>query len=125
MCHRTSSQRCWSAESCRDQLLARLIDRWEFAEVEFAEHGENFSVENGCAGCSANGVVREQRELPIEDVAGAQTADSGGHAVAAHEVEARLRARVFGGVLDGRDRSRGQMQAIEAAATERLEGSPG
>src|SRR5580658_9176555 len=121
MCRRTSSQRCWSAGSCSDQLPVRLIDCRELAEIEFAEDGENLSVKDGCTGGTADGVVREQGELPIEEAAGAQATDSGCHAITAHEVKPWLRTCVFRSVLDGEERCRGQMQAVEAASAERLE----
>jgi hypothetical protein len=34
---------------------------------KFAETGEQFSVEDGCAGSAANSVMREHGELPVED----------------------------------------------------------
>ena len=45
--------------------------------------------------------------------------------MAAHEVEAGLRAGFFGGVLDGEERRGGQVQAIETFAVEGLEVGPG
>ena len=73
-------------------VLGVRVDRGEPAEVELAEDGEDFGVEDGGSGGPADGVVREQGELPVEEGAGAQAADGGGHAVAAHEVEAGLGA---------------------------------
>ncbi len=57
--------------------------------------GEHLGVEQGRSGGAANRVVREQRELPIEQAAGAQAADGGRHAVAAIDVETRLRPIFF------------------------------
>ena len=69
--------------------------------------------------------MREQGELPVEEGAGAEAADGGGHAVAAHEVEAGLGAGVFGRVLDGVERRGGEVQAVETLAVEGLEVGPG
>src|SRR5260370_30846447 len=44
---------------------------------------EKLAVQNSSAGRAANHVVREQREFPIEDVAGAQAPDHGSHAASA------------------------------------------
>src|SRR5580765_625325 len=52
---------------------------------------QQFSVENACAGGTANRVVREHRELPVKHAAGTQTTDGGGHTGTHIYIEARLR----------------------------------
>jgi len=47
------------------------------------------------------------------------------HPLSTHEVEAGLRASVFGGVLDGEDWGGGEVEAIETFAVEGLEFCPG
>src|SRR6202041_2985588 len=59
--------------------------------LKLSQAGEQLCVQDGGAGGSANGVVREHGELPVEYRAGAQAADGDGHAVAAIAVQARLR----------------------------------
>jgi hypothetical protein len=83
--------------------------------LQLAQAGEQFGVEDGGSGGSANGVVREHGELPVEHRAGAQAADGHGHAVAAIAVEARLRAIVLRRPLDGLIGSGGQSLAGERA----------
>ena len=74
---------------------------------------QQFGVQDGGSGGSANGVVREHGELPVEHVAGAQAADGDGHAVAAIAIEARLRAIRLRSPLDGLIGSGGQILAGE------------
>ena len=62
------------------------------AALEEAASGEEFSVEKSGTGSTADQIVREQRELYIEERAFADAADDGGHAVAGIGVAARLGA---------------------------------
>ena len=82
--------------------------------LQLAQAGQQLGVQDGGAGGSANGVVREHGELPVEHVAGAQAADRDGHAVAAIAVEARLRTVRLRGPLDGLIGRGGQVLARPA-----------
>jgi len=62
---------------------------------EEAADGQEFGIEKGGAGGSAQQIVREQRELDVEERAFADAAYGGGHAVAGVDVAARLRAIFF------------------------------
>src|SRR5437667_606211 len=62
------------------------------AAIEEAAGGEEFGVKQGGASSAANQIVREQRELYIEQGAFADAADDGGHAVARVRVATRLGA---------------------------------
>src|SRR5262249_59480330 len=62
---------------------------------EQAAGGEEFGVEQGGTGGTAQQVVREQRELYVEERTFANAAHGGGHAVASVDVAARLRAIFF------------------------------
>src|SRR5271165_755230 len=53
---------------------------------------EEFGVEQGRARSAADGVMREHGELVVQNAAGAQPPDAHRHAVAAVNIEARLRA---------------------------------
>ncbi len=74
--------------------------------VQFAQLHQQLGIQQRRARRAANGVVREHGELPVQQSAGAQAADGGGHARpahaiwirtrSAHAVEARLRP-IFGG----------------------------
>jgi hypothetical protein len=68
--------------------------------------------------------VGEDDELPVEEIALAQATNSGGHAVAAHAVEARLRAVGVGVELDGLVGCHGQALGAELLA-QGLEVGPG
>ena len=88
--------------------------------VEFAEAGEDFGVEDGGPGGSADGVVGEDDELPVEQGAGTEAAYGGGHSVAAHAVEAGLGAVDGVVVLDGLVGGGGEVLALEG-----VEAGPG
>ena len=68
---------------------------------QLAQTSQQFGIQDGCAGCAANRVVREHSELPVEHLAGTQATHGDGHAVAAIAIQARLRAVVLRGPLDG------------------------
>ena len=91
-------------------MRAALGDRFQLTQA-----GEQLGVQDGGSGGSANGVVREHGELPVEHAAGAQAADGDGHAVAAIAIEARLRAVGLRGPLDGLLGSGGQIAGRQAA----------
>src|SRR5580658_9452514 len=77
--------------------------------LKLAQAGEQLCIQNGGAGGSANGVVREHGELPVEHRAGAQAAHGNGHAVAAVAVEARLGTVGLRSPFDGLIGSCGQL----------------
>src|SRR4051812_27031266 len=58
--------------------------------AEISLHGEQLGVEQGSARGAADGIVREQRELPVEQRTGPQPADGRRHAGAAFHIEPRL-----------------------------------
>ena len=76
---------------------------------KLALRSQELAIQHRRTRATANGVVREDDELPIQQRAGAQTAHGSGHPVAAHAVQPRLRA-VFGSAelyrLQGRGRQR-------------------
>src|SRR6185437_14536419 len=107
--------RMCASRSCRHRALFKSGPDWrEAAEIELAQHGENLGVENRCTGRAAHRVVREKRELPVEDRARTQASNGGRHAVAAMEIKLRLRARVALDVGNRMQRSRRQVQALMA-----------
>src|SRR6202007_227141 len=59
---------------------------------QLAQTRQQLCIQNGRAGRSANGVVREQGELPVEHIAGTQAAHRNSHAVAAIAIQAGLRS---------------------------------
>src|SRR5258708_19342287 len=65
------------------------------AAVEEAAGGEEFGVEKGGAGGTANEVVGEQGEFYVEERAFTNAADDGGHAVASGDVATGLGAIFF------------------------------
>src|SRR5450759_3132967 len=73
---------------------------WIFPSPEIPLRLEKFRIEQRSAGGAANCVVREDGELPVEDVAGTQAADRRGHACAEVNVEARLRTVRCGHIHD-------------------------
>src|SRR3954469_1786068 len=80
--------------------LMTIIARSQGA-AEISLHGEQLGVEQGSARGAADGVVREQRELPVEQGTGPQPADRGRHAGAALHIEPRLRTVGSSVVEDG------------------------
>src|SRR5579884_680372 len=62
------------------------------ASIEIAPGLQKFGVQQGGPGRTANGVVRQHGEFPVEHGARTQAADRCRHPVAAIHVEARLRA---------------------------------
>src|SRR5215831_5875290 len=64
---------------------------WRAAMAEQAAHGQEFGVQEGGAGCAAHQIVRQQRELHIQQRAFTNAADDGGHAPAEVGVAAGLR----------------------------------
>src|SRR5579862_3233168 len=49
--------------------------------LQVSPHFEQFSVEHGGPGSTADGIVREHGELPVENAARTQTSDGRSHAV--------------------------------------------
>ncbi len=84
------------------------------AAVEEAAGGEEFGVEKGGAGGTANEVVGEQGEFYVEERAFTNAADDGGHAVASGDVATGLGAIFFveddNGIFQGGG-ERGQLGA--------------
>ena len=78
---------------------------------EKTARGEQLRVEKSAAGGSTHEIVREQRELHVEERAFAHTADDGGHALAGMQVAARLRA--IGFVEDHNRMAHGRRQGRE------------
>src|SRR5256885_13542157 len=82
------------------------------AVMEEAANGEEFGVEDGGTGGSADEIVREQRELDVEERTFADAAYDGRHAVTGAGVVARLRAIFLvhddGRISDG-GRERGEL----------------
>src|SRR5260370_5768285 len=77
---------------------------------------QKLAIQNGCAGCAADGVVGKDGKLPAEDTARTQPSNDGGHALAAIAVQARLRpvGRAF---IDHRLlRRRRQLELLRQAA---------
>ena len=60
--------------------------------MEEAADGEEFGIEDGGTGGSADEIVREKRQLDVEERTFADAANDGGHAVTGAGVVARLRA---------------------------------
>jgi hypothetical protein len=76
-------------------LRKRLCQQFSFgrrALLEEAAGGQEFGVEQGCACGAADEIVREQRQLDVEQRAFADAAYDRGHAIARVHVAARLRA---------------------------------
>src|SRR5271154_1345811 len=87
-----------------DLLRKRLRHQFSFGRRALLEEpagGEKFGVEQGCACGAADEIVREQRELDIEQRAFADAAYDGGHAIAGVHVAARLRAVLVVEYLNG------------------------
>src|ERR1700761_862571 len=105
-----------ASRSCGHRTLFKggRSDGREVAEVELAEHGQNLCIENRRTGRTAHRVMRQQRELPVEDGAGTQASYGSRHAVAAIKVKLGLRARLTFRVHDRVQRCRRQMQALMA-----------
>jgi hypothetical protein len=84
-------QRCSSA----GDALGHGFSFGDRAALDEAAGGEEFGVEQRSTGGTANQIVREQRQLHVEQRTLADTADDRGHAVAGVDVAARLRAIFF------------------------------
>src|SRR3954469_7362665 len=89
--------------------------------AEISLHGEQLGVEQGSAGGAADGVVREQRELPVEQRTRPQPADSRRHPSAALHIEPGLRA-VGRGVVEDRLLGRAGEPLLLRGAAERVPG---
>ncbi len=74
--------------------------------MQQAAGGQEFGIEQGCAGGASHQIVREQRQLYVEQRAFANAADYGGHAGAGIYVAAWLRAILLfqhdNGIAQGR-----------------------
>ena len=76
---------------------------------KLALRSQELAIQHRRTRATADGIVREHDELPVQQRAGAQAAHGSGHAIAPHAVQPRLRA-VFAGAelyrLQGRGRQR-------------------
>ncbi len=58
---------------------------------KFAQRGQELSIQHCRPGATADGVVREDSELPVKQGTWAQAAHRSGHSLAAHAVQPGLR----------------------------------
>src|SRR5215467_13664777 len=68
-----------------------IVQEVRRSSLQIALHLEEFGIQQGSAGCAADGVVREHGEFVVEHAAWAQASHAHRHPVAAVEIEARLR----------------------------------
>jgi hypothetical protein len=102
------------AGSILSQLMLRRFCGGDARTWQEAAGGEEFGVEQGGAGGSAQQVVREQSQLDVEKRAFADAAYGGSHTVAGVDIAPRLRTIFFiendNGVFQSR-RKRGEFVA--------------
>lgn len=87
-----------SRERRNNGLFCKAV--WQLLLGDVAEGLEHFGALEGAAGGTAQGVVGQAHELPIEDGVLAQTADGNAHAALVIHVKLDLRAVLLSEVLD-------------------------
>src|SRR5258708_4711654 len=124
----TRSMACASSTEVPPNFITIIgVDSWEGCGravlssfrgtgVQIAPGFEQFGIQHGCAGGAADGVVREHRELPLQDSAGAQTADGRSHARSQVDIEPRLRTVTRLQINDWTLGSAGQLQFLRFAS---------
>src|SRR6185437_10266553 len=84
--------------------------------IEISLRFEQFAVQNGCTGRTADSVVGEHGESPVEYVAGSQPPNHGRHAASTVSIKPRLRPVRSRIVVDGLLRCRRQIELLRRAA---------
>src|ERR1700693_4254457 len=82
----------------RERWTRKARTQWQRISLEISLDLQQFRIQQGRSGRAADRVVRENRELPVQNSTGAQAAHRSRHSTSAVGVEAGLRAVACGDI---------------------------